>query len=109
MAFSLTGNYILDFALIQALSVFYLSDAALVLMKWRESENQAVRRLFEPPAAAWYEKAAGTNLKLIAVLQIHMKTTGYSIQVLSAWQKFYLTTGLCPACQVLHFVRSGRP
>jgi hypothetical protein len=84
MAFSLTGNYILDFALIQALSVFYLSDAALVLMKWRESENQAVRRLFEPPAAAWYEKAAGTNLKLVSsAANPCMKTTGYSIQVLS--------------------------
>lgn len=84
MAFTMTGNYILDFAIIQAMSIFYLSEASLPLMKWRDSENQAVSKLPQPPAAAWYEKAAGRSLKMVgSAAKPCMKTTGYSIQVLS--------------------------
>jgi len=84
MDFEITGNHILDFALIQAASILYLSEASLPLVKWMDSEDQSVRELKVPPAAAWFEKAAGSRLKTLPEeAKPCMKTTGLSIQVLS--------------------------
>ena len=61
MVSTITGNPILDFTVIQTMSVFYLSEAALHLLKWQDSESRYAGRLFQPPAAAWYAKARNSS------------------------------------------------
>ena len=46
MVSTITGNPILDFTVIQTMSVFYLSEAALHLLKWQDSESRYAGRLF---------------------------------------------------------------
>jgi hypothetical protein len=83
MSLHITGNPILDFTVIQAMSVLYLSDSALHLVKWQNSENQYIREFFEPPAAAWYNKAVGTGLKAPnEAAKPCMITTAYGIQTI---------------------------
>jgi hypothetical protein len=84
MSFQVTGNNILDFALIQSMSIHYLSESAIHLVKWQNSENQHIRKLSEPPVAAWYSKAVGTGLRVPnEVAKPCIKTTAFSIRSLS--------------------------
>ncbi|NLB42419.1 MAG: hypothetical protein GX815_09185 [Clostridiales bacterium] len=84
MALTITGNSILDLASIQALSILYLSEAALPLVKWKKLDDPLIAGLEAPPPAAWYGKAAGTKLKISAdTAKPSMIATGFSIQTLS--------------------------
>lgn len=84
MSSAITGNPILDFAAIQALSIFYLSEAVLPMVKWQDSDDTFVRKMTRPPAAALYEKAAGSSLRMLPRTdKPSLKATGLSIQVLS--------------------------
>ena len=84
MPVSITGNPILDFAVIQSLSILYLSEAVLPMVKWQASEDALVRELSRPPVAALYEKAAGRRLRMLPDAgKPCPKTTGLCIQVLS--------------------------
>ena len=84
MSQSITGNPILDFTLVQSLSIFYLSEATLPMVKWQTSEDPLIRGLPCPPVVALYEKAAGRKLGMLPHTdRPSMKATGYSIQVLS--------------------------
>lgn len=105
MVSTITGNPILDFTVIQTMSVFYLSEAALHLLKWQDSESRYAGRLFQPPAAAWYAKAGGTRLKMTNdAARPCMKTTGYSIQALSRMAHIlpYYRTVSCLSHSSLH-------
>lgn len=84
MALTITGNSILDLVSIQAMSILYLSEAALPLVKWKELDDPLIAGLKAPPPAAWYEKAAGTKLKMTnETANPSMLATGFSIQTLS--------------------------
>jgi hypothetical protein len=84
MSFAITGNYILDFAAIQALTILYLSEAVLPVVKWQDSDDPLVRKMARPPAAAVYEKAGGSRLRMLPyAAKPSLKATGLSIQVLS--------------------------
>jgi hypothetical protein len=84
MALTITGNSILDMASLQALSILYLSEATLPLVKWKESDDPLIADLVTPPPSAWYEKATGSKLKLTAdAIKPSMIATGYSIQTLT--------------------------
>ncbi len=84
MGLSITGNPVLDFVIIQTTSILYLSEAALPLIKWQHSEDASLRSMSVQPIAAWYEKAAGTRMKKTSKADRPcLKTTGFSIQVLS--------------------------
>ena len=84
MASEITGNYVLDFVIVQTASLLYLSEAALPLVKKTDSEDQTLQEINSPPIAAWYEKAACNSLKALpGAAKPCMKTTGLSIQVLS--------------------------
>ena len=84
MALTITGNSILDLASIQAMSILYLSEAVLPLVKWKEIADPLIAGLEAPPPAAWYEKAAGTKLKMANdIVKPSMIATGFSIQTLS--------------------------
>ena len=84
MALTITGNSILDLASIQAMSILYLSEAVLPLVKWKEIDDPLIAGLEAPPPAAWYEKAAGTKLKMANdIVKPSMIATGFSIQTLS--------------------------
>ena len=84
MPVSITRNSILDFALIQSMSVLHLSEAVLPMVKWQSSEDALIRELSRPPAAALYEKAAGSRLRSLPDADgPSVKTTGLSIEILS--------------------------
>ncbi|MDD4680373.1 MAG: hypothetical protein PHP79_05725 [Clostridia bacterium] len=84
MVLTISGNFILDLAFIQVISILYLSDAVLPLVKWKESDNMLIAAMKVPPPAAWYEKAAGSKLKLMPdAAKPCMRTTGFSIQTMS--------------------------
>ena len=84
MSQSITGNPILDFTLVQSLSLLYLSEATLPMVKWQTSEDPLVRGLPCSPVVALYEKAAGRKLRMLPHTgRPSMRATGYSIQVLS--------------------------
>jgi len=79
---AITGNSILDFVLIQTMSIYYQSDAALRIIK--NSEDQDIKVFAMPPVIAWYNKAASAFLKnIIKNREPSIKTTGYSIQTFS--------------------------
>ncbi len=84
MSQSITGNPILDFTLVQSLSILYLSEATLPMVKWQTSGDPLIRGLPCPPVVALYEKAAGRKLRMLPHTgRPSMRATGYSIQVLS--------------------------
>lgn len=84
MSTGITGNYILDFAAVQVLTILYLSEAVLPMVKWQDSENPDIRSMTRPPAAAIYEKAGGSRLQMLPNAdKPSMKATGLCIQMLS--------------------------
>lgn len=81
-----TNHPILDFVITQVLSIIYLSEASIPMVKWQSSENIDLRDMTLPPAAALCGKAIHTyhGVKMAtAAIEPCLKTTGYSIQVLS--------------------------
>ena len=84
MALIITENPILDLVFIQIMTLLHFSEAALPLLKWKDSEDPRIASLSVPPAAAWYDKAVGSRLKrLSSSNQPCLTTTGFGIQALS--------------------------
>jgi len=84
MTVAITGNSILDFAVVQSLSIIYLSEAVLPMVKWQTSEDVRIKEMSGPPAAALYDKAVCSTLKTLpGTDKPCLKTTGLSIQTLS--------------------------
>lgn len=84
MSLTITGNSILDFALVQSLSIIYLSEAVLPMVKWQTSDDVRIKEMAGPPAAALYNKVSGSTFKSLSGSDKPcLITTGLSIQTLS--------------------------
>lgn len=84
MFIAITGDPVLDFVIIQALSLHYLSNAALRLIKWKDTEYRYIRKMPIPPVISWYDKASFSYIRETREAgRPCIKTTGYSIQTMS--------------------------
>lgn len=84
MFIAITGDPVLDFVIIQALSLHYLSNAALRLIKWKDTEYRYIREMPIPPVISWYDKASFSYIRETREAgRPCIKTTGYSIQTMS--------------------------
>ncbi|HOB19919.1 MAG TPA: hypothetical protein PK830_01595 [Candidatus Atribacteria bacterium] len=72
------------FALTQVLSILYLSDVPVRLVKWRSSDDPRISAMKIPPPAALYDKAVYTNkgLKKLSRSGLPWKATSASIRAL---------------------------